>query len=389
MTERCSDGVNPRINGKDEENRHSSWLELFFDLAFVFAMTTVTARLGNDPRLTWGEVLAALGLFAALWWAWVGQAFFDTRFDCDDVTQRLSVLAAMVGAGAMAVGVADAPRTLLFPIGYLVVRGALLGLYLRVRASRTEFRWVTFIYLPGFGLGWLIWFGSLFAPPSTRPALWATGLTIELLTPWIGRYLLKRAPVHTSHLPERLGLFTIILLGVSLTDLLDAVSDAPRGPVFASAVVAFCVPASIWWVYSIFVSKGVSRDRLRGGQAYAYLHGCLATTVLLFGWALGQILAQIGEGADDLPTGLRLLLAAAIGTWMIGGAGLQRVTFGPFNVARLLTTVVGVTLAAVVTMTMPTPVATIVALAAVLVGYAFTISRHLTRVERHTTPLGS
>ncbi|MBB4958834.1 low temperature requirement protein A [Micromonospora polyrhachis] len=389
MTERCfgePDGPTGRANGQE---RHSSWLELFFDLAFVFATTTVSARLGPDTHITWGDALATLGLFTALWWAWIGQAFFDTRFDCDDVPQRLSVLVAMVGAGAMAVGVTEAPHTLLFPIGYLIVRGTLLALYLRVRASQAGFHWVTRIYLPGFGLGWLLWFGSLFTPVGVRPALWAIGLGVELLTPWVGRYLLRQAPVHTSHLPERIGLFTIILLGVTLTDLLDAVSDTPSASVLASAVVAFCVPASIWWVYSIFVSRGVRRDRLRGGQAYAYLHGGLGAAILLLGWGLGQSLAQVGTDAEDLPTGLRLLLAAAVGTWMVCGAGLQRITFGTVSAARLLVTVGGVTLAAVVSMTMPTPVATIVALAVVLAGYAFAISRHLTRIGQPTAPLGT
>jgi low temperature requirement protein LtrA len=43
-------------------------LELFFDLAFVFAMTQVTSLLADHP--TWGGVLSGMLVLAAPWWAW-------------------------------------------------------------------------------------------------------------------------------------------------------------------------------------------------------------------------------------------------------------------------------------------------------------------------------
>ncbi|MFD1325198.1 low temperature requirement protein A [Micromonospora sonneratiae] len=388
MTERrFGDPRQPGDRTRAAADRHSSWLELFFDLAFVFAVTTISTRLGDDAALSWAKGLTVLGLFTVIWWAWIGQAFFDTRFDYDDVPQRLSVLAAMVGAGAMAVGISEVPRTALFPIGYLIVRTALLGLYLRVAASHIGFGWVTHVYLPGFGIGWLVWLGSLLAPADTRPGLWAFGLVIELLTPWVGRYLLKRAPVNTSHLPERIGLFTIILLGATLTELLDAVSDAPYARVFASAVVAFCVPASLWWIYSGFVSKGVSQQQLKGGQSYAYLHGCLGAALLLLGWGLGQSLRLVGEEVDRTPMALRVVLTLTVATWMICGIGLQRVTFGTLSATRMCIAAGGIALTTVVTLTMPTPVLTIAALAVSLVAYAAVVNRHLARTNVQTDPL--
>ena len=47
-------------------------LELFFGLAFVFAITQVTSLLADDP--TWGGVLPGMLVLAALLWAWTGAA---------------------------------------------------------------------------------------------------------------------------------------------------------------------------------------------------------------------------------------------------------------------------------------------------------------------------
>ncbi|MEU5726194.1 low temperature requirement protein A [Micromonospora sp. NPDC047738] len=81
-------------------------------------------------------------------------------------------------------------------------------------------------------LGWVT--GHL---PTVRPAVWITALAIELLTPWLGRRWLRRHPVHSTHLPERLGQFTIILLGATLTNLRDAAPTAhPPARVVAAAL---------------------------------------------------------------------------------------------------------------------------------------------------------
>jgi low temperature requirement protein LtrA len=47
-------------------------LELFFDLALVFAVTQVTSLVVHDP--TGAGVMRGMLVLAALWWAWSGYA---------------------------------------------------------------------------------------------------------------------------------------------------------------------------------------------------------------------------------------------------------------------------------------------------------------------------
>ncbi len=373
--------LRPSDQPTGKRERHATWLELFFDLVFVLALAAVVNRLGNNATPPAGTVAVAFVLFVLIQWAWVGQVFYNTRYDPDDVVHRLIVLVAMAGGGAIALGVGDAPGTLLLPIGYLLVRGTLLLLYSRVWLGGGPPRRVATIYLTGFSIGWLLWLSSLVVPIPTRPALWITGLTIEMLTPWLGIRWLSRAPVDTSHLPERIGQFTIIVLGISLTNLLNAVPARPTPLVIAAAAVALVVPASIWWVYTTFLTARLALPRLHGGQSYMYLHAPLDAALLFLGWSLGQVVRHIAHGPPALPGPLRLLLAGSIITWMLCGLGLSWISLRSFTVARLAIAVLGTGPVAAIGATVTDPVATLVLLAVTLIGYAVLTSRRIVQLQ--------
>ncbi|MEV7326612.1 low temperature requirement protein A [Micromonospora sp. NPDC093244] len=367
----------------EDGHRHATWLELFLDLIFVYALAAVVARLGNDPTPAPTEVLAVLGLFVVIQWAWVGQVYYDTRFDPDDAPHRILVLVALIGAGAMTLGVDEVPESVLLPVGYLIVRGVLLLLYLRARPTSPMARTVTSVYLTGFGAGWLIWLASLAAPATARPVLWIVAMVIELATPWVGWRWLDRWPVDDRHLPERIGQFTIIVLGSALASLLFAVPDHPRPYMIATAGVAFLVPAAVWWVYTTFVTTRLLQTWLRGGQAYSYLHLPLDGALLLLGWALGQVVRLVDDDATRLPLELRLVLAASVLVWMLCGLVLYWLWSRP-TAGRLAITGYGIVAASLVAATVGEPRLLLFLLALVIVVYAVLLTRRLTAASQET-----
>ena len=86
----------PRLRDDHHLERHASWLELFFDLVFAITVSQLAHRL--YPDLTPLKFAQFLGLFLPVWWAWVGQTMFATRFDSDDAAQRVLTLAQMLFA---------------------------------------------------------------------------------------------------------------------------------------------------------------------------------------------------------------------------------------------------------------------------------------------------
>ncbi|MFG1651735.1 low temperature requirement protein A [Micromonospora sp. NPDC049275] len=372
-------GLRQLVPRADEAgHRHATWLELFLDIIFVYALAAVVARLGNEPSPSPTAVLAVIGLFVVIQWAWLGQVYYDTRFDPDDAPHRLLVLVALIGAGAMTLGVDEVPESVLLPVGYLIVRGVLLLLYLRARPTSPMARMVTTVYLIGFGAGWLIWLVSLTTPTQLRPVLWIVAMVIELATPWVGVRWLNRWPVDNRHLPERIGQFTIIVLGSALASLLFAVPDHPRPHMILTAAMAFLIPAAVWWVYTTFVTTRLLQSRLRGGQAYSFLHIPLGGALLLLGWALGQVVRLVDDDAARLPLELRLLLGASMVVWTVCGLALYWLWTRP-SLARLAISAYGVLSVSLITATVHRPRVMLALLALAVVGYAVLLSRRLNR----------
>jgi low temperature requirement protein LtrA len=96
-------------------------LGLFFDLAFVFAVTQVTRLLSETP--TWTGVLHGALVLAAVWWAWIGYAWLTSAIDVDEGGVRLSMLGAMAGMLGLALAVPGAfgRDAALFGAAYLLV----------------------------------------------------------------------------------------------------------------------------------------------------------------------------------------------------------------------------------------------------------------------------
>jgi low temperature requirement protein LtrA len=363
-----------------EAERHATWLELFFDLVFVLALSGVTARLGLEKPQMWVQIGAALGIFILVQWAWTGQAFYDTRYDPDDVTHRLLVLLAAAGAGAVALGSRRVLGGVELPIGYLVVRGAVLLMYVRVLATDPSSRELLAVYFPGYGTGWLLWLASLWLPAPSRPPLWIAALVIELATPWLGRHWLIRHPVHRSHLPERIGQFIIILLGSTLANLRDAVPTAhPTARTLVAAGLAALVPIGIWWAYTSFLTSRLALPRLASGLAYAYLHIPVGAGILFAGWGLGRAVHAAATDAARLPTIVRLVLAGSIVAWILGSLGLQWFSRGELSLGKVVMAALGIAPTVVVGAFVNDPVLLPALIASIVVVYAVMVTTQIAR----------
>ena len=84
--ERDSSPLSPQ---PPEDARHLSWLELFFDLIFVLAVTQVAGTHEHDLSLA--GFLHFVLVFLPLWWGWVGFSFYVNRFPREDNIVRLAV----------------------------------------------------------------------------------------------------------------------------------------------------------------------------------------------------------------------------------------------------------------------------------------------------------
>ncbi len=235
----------------DTGNRRASWLELFFDLVFALAVSQLDSGFRGHPSATRAVVM--VGLFVPVWWAWVGFAFFATRFEDQDGLFRAGVLAAMAATLVLAASInsAFAGRTAMFAIGYALIRFALVALYLRERRQGSaQQRAVAQGLVGNFALGAVLWLISAAAPAPWRYALWAVSIAIDVGAPLMRGGALAQVPVDASHLPERFGLFVIIVLGDAVVTTGTGLAGIrPSASSITVACACFVVAAVIWWAY--------------------------------------------------------------------------------------------------------------------------------------------
>jgi low temperature requirement protein LtrA len=256
----------------DQGERHATWLELFFDLVFVICIAEVVHTLEDYRSL--GDFLGTAGLFVAVWWAWVGYTVYADRFDTDDLLHRVLVLAGMLAVIAMALSIHDALHggAARFAVAFVAVRGIVLLLNARARRHAAAARPLLNLYLAAFSFGASLWLLSVFVPAPARYLLWGVALVIELSAPWVGRHQIARAPIHASHLVERFGLFTLIVLGESVISVAQSAADVDwTAATVAAAVGGFLAVACLWWLYFDRIDDGTVRSVLQG-LTWNYAH---------------------------------------------------------------------------------------------------------------------
>jgi low temperature requirement protein LtrA len=198
-----------------------------------------------------------------IWWAWTGYTVFATRFHADDLTQRLLMPLQMFVVAAMAANAEDqlhSRSSAGFMAAYGVLRLILIAQYFRARHLPAA-RSLTLRYVAGYGTAAVIWLVSALLPVPARYVLWVTAFVIDLGTPWLALAHAAKVPPHPAHLPERFGLFTLILLGESVVAVMRGMRSQQDWPLVA-AVLAFggiALVFLVWWWY--FDVAGAASER--------------------------------------------------------------------------------------------------------------------------------
>ena len=98
----------------------------------------------------------------------------------------------------------------------------------------------------------LLWFVSLFFSSSLRYYFWIVAVVLDITMPfWIKKSLVKQqARLSTSHLPERFGLFTLIVIGETIVDLVGGMAkNAFSLHAMVIAILGLIIIFTIWWLY--------------------------------------------------------------------------------------------------------------------------------------------
>jgi low temperature requirement protein LtrA len=307
------------------ERRTVSFVELFFDLVFVFAIAQAAGELHHAvAELHPVEgLIGYLMVFFAIWWAWMAFTWFASAYDCDDVPYRLLVFVQIGGALLMAAGIpamfeTRAPNVATVG-GYVVMRLALVVQWLRVAASDAERKTTARRYAGGIALLQTAWVAMLFVPSYWVPGFLMLG-ALDLTVPvWAERA--SPTTWHPHHIAERYGLLTLIVLGESIWSANTAIQSAlASGRVLSDLapliVGGLLIVYSMWWVY---FDRPV-HDLLTGIRK-AFIWGYGHYFIFASAAAAGAGLAVAVDAATDTakigPFGAGVAVAVPVATYLI------------------------------------------------------------------------
>jgi low temperature requirement protein LtrA len=246
-----------RARGGAEDSK-VTFVELFFDLVFVFAVTQLSHSLLE--HLTAIGVVQTTLMLMAVWWVWVYTSWATNWLDPEKTAVRLMLFALMLA------GLVLSPS---IPQAFGSKGPAFAGAYVFMQVGRGLFTmWAMRRTSPGNYRNfqrinaWLVlaavfWIAGAFVEAEVRLGLWAVALFIEYVspsvgfwTPGFGRSTTVDWDIEGSHMAERCGLFIIIALGESILVTGAKFGDLPwTAPTIAGFAVSFVGSVAMWWIY--------------------------------------------------------------------------------------------------------------------------------------------
>jgi low temperature requirement protein LtrA len=359
-----------------EESR-VTFLDLFFDLVFVFALFQLSqGLLGN---LNWSGAFQTLVLLLAVLSVWNHTDGVTTWFDpAQRAIQRL-VIACMFGSFVLAVAVTGAFGSLglLFAGAYVAVqvgRSVVLAVVLRGdERQRGELR-----VLVWFGVSAVPWIVGVVVDGWARGVLWVLAVAWDFAGPRLGwpTPRLGRAsadvPISGEFVAERQRQHFIIALGeLILATGLAITSSGVAADRSAAVAVAFATTVLLWRIYIYRAGEvsgaavGAVPDRLRLAALSVYAH--LIMTAGIAAISVGDDLVITQPFGHTPPTWTAVILGGPV-LFLAGRAIFEYAVFGRVSRDR----VIGVLVLAAIspaTVFLP-PVLVAAAAALVLAGVA-------------------
>ncbi|MEY9185995.1 low temperature requirement protein LtrA [Bradyrhizobium sp. USDA 326] len=280
-------------------SQHSrvTFVELFFDLVFVFAVTQISHTLLHHFTPI-GAVHVAV-LFLAVWWVWVYTAWVTNWLNPELTPVRLLLFAMMLGGLVLSTTIPTAfeGRGLWFAIAYATMQVGRTAFWLfATPRHRTAVRHNAIRILTWLSISAVLWIAGGLTEGEARLWLWIVAVTWEYISPaarfWVpklGFSSLEAWAVEGGHMAERCALFVIIALGEAIVvngaTFAELDWTANNILAFVSALVG---AIAMWWIYfhkgaeagAERISKSAESGRL-ARLAYTYLHTPIVAGIIL------------------------------------------------------------------------------------------------------------
>ena len=307
-----------------------TFVELFFDLVFVFSVTQVVGLFHHG--LTLITVGQAVLVFWLVWWAWTQYTWALNAADTTYPLVQLGVLVASAVAFFMAVALPGAfqERSMWFAAAYVLVRVIGLTLYIWVAWSDPAQRVAVRTFSAASVAGLVAVLIGATVGGSAQYWIWGVAILLDVFAAAVGGQL-EGWNLHTGHFAERHGLFVIIALGETLiVAAAGATVSFEVNEIVPIAILAVSITCALWWSYfprakplldhALAAHSDMARTKL-ARDVFSLLHFPMMCGIIAFAVSIEHVVAHPAEalslaGRIALAVGLVLFVGGmAVAVW--------------------------------------------------------------------------
>lgn len=297
-----------------QDSAKVDFVELFFDLVFVFAITQISHLLLHDLTMK-GLVESAL-LLAAVWWVWVYTTWVTNWMDPAKPPVRAMLFVLMLAGLVLSTSIPTAfgERGLVFAVAFVFMQlGRSLFMLWAVRHhNQSNFRNFLRITI-WLGISAIFWISGGLAEPENRIFFWAVALAIELggpafgfRTPGLGSSTTADWDINGDHMAERAALFIIIALGESILVSGATFAEQQWNLISFSAFLTTFVASVAMWLIYFNVGQSAAHHKIAATDdpgriariAYTYIHVLLVAGIIVVAVSDELILAHPSGHTD-------------------------------------------------------------------------------------------
>jgi low temperature requirement protein LtrA len=331
------------------QHHRVTYVELFFDLVFVFAITQISHTL--LAHFTPLGVLQTSILFLAVWWVWIFTSWITNWLDPERTPVRVMLFGLMIAGLLLSTSIPKAfeSRGLAFALAFVVMQvGRSAFTYWSIPRSEPGLRMNLLRITIWLTCSGVFWIAGGFAEGQARLILWIVAVAIEYCgplmrfrCPGLGATPLEDWEVEGGHMAERCALFIIIALGESIVVTgATFASAAWTTPVIMGFVVALIGSIAMWWVYFHIGAEAGAEHISHSGEtgklarlAYTYLHLPIVAGIVVS--AVGdELLLAHPDGHTDTKTILTMIGGPLL--FLIGTILFKRSIRGIFQLSHLV-----------------------------------------------------
>lgn len=345
------------LRGRAAHTHHRvTYVELFFDLVFVYAITQVSHTL--LAHFTPLGALQTTILFLAVWWVWIYTSWITNWLDPERTPVRLMLFGLMIAGLLLSTSIPKAfeSRGLAFALAFVAMQvGRSIFTFLSIPKSQEAWRMNLLRITIWLSCSGVFWIAGGFSEGTLRLALWAMAVAIEYSgpamryrCPGLGASSIRDWDVEGGHLAERCAGFIIIALGESIVVTGATFADTEwNATVIVAFIVALIGSIAMWWIYfHLGAEAGSERisESEESGQlariAYTYMHLPIVAGIVVS--AVGdEVLLAHPDGHTDTKAILTIVGGSLL--FLIGTVLFKRTVRGIFQLSHL----VGIALLAV------------------------------------------